>query len=157
MPAMIECLPAGICSWNYLLHGDGHDARVDFNWMGEQGSLWIDNQEYRIEKDGLFSGSWRMESAEGTLFHAKKTSAFTRAFEISGRGVHATLHASSAFGRTMILNGGGQQSVIAPAHPFTRRASMSGTCGDFRLAAFAFWLTGLTWRRAASSSGGGGS
>jgi hypothetical protein len=38
----------------------------------------------------------------------------------------------------MILDSGGQQSVIAPAHPFTRRASMSGTCGDFRLAAFAF-------------------
>lgn len=150
---MIECLPAGICSWNYLLRGDGHDARVDFNWMSEQGRLWIGSREYRIEKDGPFSGSWRMESAEGTLFHAQKCSAFTRTFEITGAGVQAMLHAASAFGRTMVLESGGEQSIIAPAHPFTRRASMSGTCGDFRLAAFAFWLTGLTWRRAANSSG----
>lgn len=152
---MIECLPAGICSWNYLLRGDGHHARVEFNWVGEQGRLQIDDQEFRIGKDGLFSGSWRMESAAGTLFHARKISAFARTFEIAGGGVQATLHAASAFGRTMILDSGAEQSVIAPAHPFTRRASMSGTCGDFRLAAFAFWLTGLTWRRAASNSGGG--
>jgi hypothetical protein len=150
---MIECLPAGICSWNYLLRGDGQAARVDFNWMSEQGRLWIDNQEYRIEKDGLFSGSWRMESVEGTVFHARKTSAFTRTFEIAGGGLQATLHAASALGRTMILDNGAQQCVIAPAHPFTRRASMSGICGDFRLAAFAFWLTGLIWKRAASNSG----
>lgn len=148
---MIECLPAGIFSWDYVLRGDGHEARISFNWMSEQGRLWIDSHEYRIEKDGPFSGSWRMESAVGTLFHAQKSSAFTRTFGITGAGVQARLHAASAFGRTMILESGGQQSVIAPAHPFTRRASMSGTCGDFRLAAFAFWLTGLTWRRAANS------
>jgi hypothetical protein len=152
---MIECLPAGVCSWNYFLRGDGHDANVEFNWVGEQGRLRIDDQEFRIEKDGLFSGSWRMLSDHGTLFTARKTSPFTRTFEIAGDGIQATLHAASAFGRTMILDSAGQQSVIAPAHPFTRRASMSGTCGDFRLAAFAFWLTGLIWRRAASNSGGG--
>jgi hypothetical protein len=32
---------------------------------------------------------------------------------------------------------------------------MSGICGDFHLAAFAFWLTCLTWRRASNSGGGG--
>ena len=149
---MIECLPAGIFSWDYVLRGDGHEARISFNWMSEQGRLWIDHEEYRIEKDGPFSGSWRMESAVGTLFQARKTSAFTRTFEIHGGGVQASLHAASAFGRTMILETGGRQCKIAPAHPFTRRASMSDHCGDFRLAAFAFWLTGLVWRRAANSS-----
>lgn len=154
---MIECLPAGICSWNYLLRGDGQEARIEFNWMGEQGRLRVGDEEFRIEKDGVFSGSWRMESAQGTLFTARKTSAFTRSFEIAGGGAQTNLHAASAFGRTMILDSGGQQCVIAPAHPFTRRATMSGTCDDFRLAAFAFWLTGLIWRRAAHSSGGGSS
>ena len=154
---MIECLPAGICSWNYFLRGDGHEAWIEFNWMGEQGRLRVGDEEFRVEKDGVFSGSWRMESDQGTLFTARKTSAFTRSFEIAGGGVQATLHAASAFGRTMILDNGGQQSVIAPAHPFTRRATMSGSCDDFRLAAFAFWLTGLIWRRAANSSGGASS
>lgn len=155
---MIECLPAGICSWNYFLRGDGHDARIEFNWMGEQGQLLADREPFRIEKDGVFSGSWRMLSEHGTLFTARKPSAFTRTFEIGGAGIHATLHAASAFGRTMILEGDGVHLIIAPAHPFTRRASITGSCGDFRLAAFAFWLTGLLWRRAAnsSSSGGGG-
>jgi hypothetical protein len=148
---MIECLPVGICSWDYVLRGDGHEARIVFNWMSEQGRLWLDGREYRIEKDGPFSGSWRMESDEATLFTARKTSAFTRTFEIAGAGVQATLHAASPFGRTMVLETGGGPCVIAPAHPFTRRATMSGTCGDFRLAAFAFWLTGLVWRRAANS------
>jgi hypothetical protein len=148
---MIECLPAGFGSWNYVLRGDGHYANVEFNWMGEQGRLRIDDQEFRIKKDGMCSGSWRMNSDHGTLFTARKTSLFTRTFKIAGDGIQAKLHAASAFGdRTMILENAGQQSVIAPAHPFTRRASMSGTCGDFRLAAFAFWLTGLMWRRAAN-------
>jgi hypothetical protein len=153
---MIECLPAGICSWDYLLRGDGHDAQVEFNGIGEQGRLLVDREPFRIEKDGMFSGSWRMVSEHGTLFAARKPSALSRSFEISGAGIHATLHAASAFGRTMILEGGGRQLLIAPAHPFTRRASITGTCDDFRLAAFAFWLTGLLWRRAANSSGGGG-
>lgn len=96
-----------------------------------------------------------MLSDQGILFTAKKTSAFARTFEIAGGDLQATLHAASAFGRTMILEGGGQDLVIAPAHPFTRRATMTGRCGDFRLAAFAFWLTSLIWRRAANSSGGG--
>jgi hypothetical protein len=149
---MIECLPAGVCSWNYSLRGNGHDANVEFNWVGEQGRLRIDDQEFRIKKDGLFCGSWRMLSGHTTLFTARKTSPFTRTFEIAGDGIQATLHAASAFGQTMILDNAGQQSVIARAHPFTRRASMSGTCGDFRLAAFAFWLTALIWRQAANSA-----
>jgi hypothetical protein len=150
---MIECLPAGFCSGNYFLRGDGHNAKVEYYWGGEEGRLRIDDQEFRIKKDGWFSGSWRMLSDHGTLFTARKTPPFTCTFKIAGDGIQATLHAACLFGRTMILDNAGQQSVIAPAHRFTRRrrASMSGTCGDFRLAAFAFWLTGLIWRRADSN------
>lgn len=148
---MIECLPTGICSWDYILRGGGHEALVEFWWMSECGRLTIDEKRFAVEKEGLLSGRWRMESLDGLFFTASKTSPFTRTFEIYGAGVYAKLHAASAFGRTMILEAGGRQSVIAPAHPFTRRAKMSGSCGDFRLAAFAFWLSGLTWRRAANS------
>lgn len=53
--------------------------------------------------------------------------------------------------RSMRLSGAGMNCLIAPDHAFTRRASITGEVGDFRITAFAFWLTALLWRRAASS------
>ncbi|MEK7951407.1 hypothetical protein [Luteolibacter soli] len=156
---MIECLPRGICSWNYELSCAGHGAQTELRWMGEQGSLWVDGESFNVVKEGLWSGRWRLEGNAGTLFVAQKVSAFRRTFEIDGRGGQAVLRAESAFGRSMLLEGERVNVAIRPAHVFTRRASIQGEVGDFRLVAFGFWLTALLWRRAASNnnSGGGGS
>lgn len=148
----IQCSPRGLCSWDYLLQGKGHRAIAEFDWFGEKGRLDIDHQSHTVSKQGFFSGEWSLKSTGGTIFTARKSSAFTRTFEIHGPTASATLRAQSAFGRTMLLQGNRVGCSISPAHPFTRRASIVGNCEDFKLAAFAFWLTALVWRRAAGNN-----
>jgi len=153
---MIECLPCGICSWNYDLSGDSHRAETILRVLGEQGGLRVDGESFAVTKEGVWSGRWRLESDSGTLFTAQKASAFMRTFEISGREGGAVLSADSAFKRTMRLEGDHANVTISPVHAFTRRAVIAGEAADFRLVAFAFWLTALLWRRAASNNSGGG-
>ena len=152
---MIRCTPRGICSWNFLLEGDGHHASVVFDWIGESGKLVIDGQHHTISKHGMLSGKWTFDSRMNHLFTAQKSNPFTRTFEISGSSGPAILSASSAFGRTMTIAGHGIDCTISPAHLLTRRASITGHYDDFRRVAFAFWLTALTWRRAARNNSGG--
>ena len=149
---MIECLPCGVCSWNYDLEGDGHSTQTVLHGFGEEGNLRVDGEFFDVVKDGIWSGCWRLESGAGTLFTAQKTSAFTRTFEITGREGGAVLSAESGFGRTMLLEGERVNVRIQPVHAFTRRAGIRGEAADFRLVAFAFWLTAVTWRRAASNN-----
>jgi hypothetical protein len=78
---------------------------------------------------------------------AQKSSIFTRTFELGTSSGAVILRAQSALGRTMLLEGPGFNGLIAPVHPFTRRASITGQISDFRTACFAFWLTLLLWRR----------
>ena len=156
---MIECLPCGICSWSYDLDGDGHRGHTTLRMMSEQGDLSVDGQSFAVVKEGVWSGRWRLESGSGVLFTAQKSSAFMRTFEISGNGGGAVLSAESAFKRAMRLEGNQANVVMRPVHAFTRRAVITGEAEDFRLVVFAFWLTALLWRRAASnnSSSAGGS
>jgi hypothetical protein len=154
---MIECLPRGICSWNYDLEGGGHRAQTMLGAWGERGGLQVDGEFFDVVKEGIWSGRWRLESGSGTVFTAQKVSAFMRTFEIAGREGGAVLSAESAFGRAMRLEGERVNVTIRPMHVFTRRAEISGEAADFRLVAFGFWLTALLWRRAASNNSGGAS
>ena len=148
---MILCTPKGIFSWNYILSGAGHSAIVELDWMREQGTITIDGKPHDVRKHGALSGHWTLEADSTTLASAQKSSAFTRSFDLTAPSGDLVLRARSALGRTMLLDGTGFHAVIAPAHPFTRRASITGQVPDFRMACFAFWLAALVWRRAAQS------
>lgn len=148
---VIRCIPKGLCSWNFDIDAEGHSATIEFNWMGEQGAITIDGEPHDVRKHGVFSGCWTMHSNAKTVATAQKSSAFTRSFELATSAGTVVLRAQSAFGRTMLLEGAGFGAVIAPVHPFTRRASIAGEVSDIRIACFAFWLTALLWRRAAQS------
>lgn len=155
---MIRCNPRGICSWTYLLDGDGHRAEAGFNWVGEQGHLLIDGRHHEVRKPSWLRGEWQLLGDSGLLVHARKSSAFRRNFELtSAGGGQNHLKAASVFGRSMSLLGSDASCVIAPVHSFTRRATIEGEIRDFRLAAFAFWLTVLLWRRAANHNSGAAS
>lgn len=153
---MIHCVPRGLCSWRFILGGDGHAAETEINWVGEQGSLLIDGTFHEVRKLGWLSGEWELVDGVSVIAHARKPSAFTRTFELTGQAGQSVLSAQSAFGRTMELIGSDANCVIAPAHPFTRRATIEGGVRDFRIVSFAFWLTVLTWRRSANSNNGAG-
>lgn len=148
---MILCLPKGICSWNFDLRTSGHSASVEFDWMGEQGAMTIDGMPHEVRKHGMFSGQWTLEANSTTLASAQKSNPFTRSFDLTTSSGTVVLRAESAFGRAMLLEGADFHGLIAPVHPFTRRASITGQVPDFRIACFAFWLAALVWRRAAQS------
>jgi len=153
---MIHCTPRGICSWNYLLDGEGHRAEAGFNWVGEQGHLSVDGERYEVRKPGWLRGEWELVAGSGLLARAKKTSAFRRSFELSSAGGgQGLLKAASLFGRSMTLTGSDADCAIAPVHVFTRRATIEGEIRDFRIVAFAFWLTILIWRRETATNHNG--
>ena len=151
---MIRCIPSGICSWDYRLEGDQHSGEVRFRGLGEGGSLVADGQALAVNKGGWLSGEWTLAENGETVVVARKPSAFYRSFELSGPGGSWKLEALSAFARDMHLAGAGTDCRIEPVHAFTRRAFISGRFGDFRVVTFAFWLSALMWRRAASNNAG---
>jgi hypothetical protein len=153
---MIQCTPLGVCSWNFQLDGNGDQAILEFDWIGEQGSIRINGVDHAVSKHGVFSGHWSLDSNQETIYTAQKSSAFTRSFEVTGASGSAVLRARSAFGRTMVFQGTGVDCEISPAHPFTRRAFINGDYDDFRRVSFAFWLAALVWRRSARNNAGGG-
>lgn len=146
---MIRCTPKGLCSWNFDIRTSGHAGTVEFNWLGEQGTITSDGESFEVRKHGVFSGQWTLDSKSQTVATAQKSSVFTRSFELATLAGTVVLRAQSAFGRTMLLEGAGFDGLIAPAHPFTRRATIGGPVPDFHVACFAFWLTVLLWRQAA--------
>jgi len=152
MSETVVCLPLGMCSWDYELEGFGVRCTLEINWGSEQGRIQCNGEFYEIVKHGPFSGYWTMERDGAVVCSAQKTSAFTRTFEISHPAGEATLKAESAMGRTMVLSGVGTEASIQPAHPFTRRATITGEWNELEHVAFAFWLTIINWRRAANNN-----
>ncbi len=153
---MIECLPASLCSWNFVVRGfSSGPATVKYDWFSEQGRIDFGGVEYDIRKHGMFSGRWTLERAAVVVAEAHKPSAMFRAFEIRSESVHLLLKAETPFTRAFHLSMGGRTvGSIRPAHAFTRRATIecSGSIPE-HVQLFAFWLVGLSWRRSANSSG----
>jgi len=156
---VIRCRPDGICSWNFLLDGEGHRSVLEFNWLGEQGVLTVDGKRFDVRKHGTFSGHWTLDHAGSEMVSAQKSTTFTRTFEVQGPHGALVLRAESAFGRSFrVERSGNVIATIFPDHPLTRRAKIEIFTGklDFATVSFLFWLVVLTWRRAAQSDSSGG-
>lgn len=152
---MIRCKPNGICSWDFLLDGDGHHAFLEFNWLSEQGAITADGVPFEIKKHGMLSGHWTLGHAGKEVAFAQKSTPFTRAFEIQDAGGAFLLRAESPLGRSYRAEQSGDAiATFYPDHPFTRRATIEilAPKWDFATVTFSFWLVVLTWRRAAKSN-----
>jgi hypothetical protein len=162
---MIRCKPKGMCSWDFFVDDESHHASLEFNWLGEQGTITVDGRSFEVRKHGMLSGHWTLDYGPESIASAQKTSPFFRTFEIQNAHDSLVLRAESPFGRSFHIER--CQEVIAtirPDHAFTRRSTIETLRQkwDFPTLCFAFWLVVLTWRRAASSSseaaaGGAGS
>ena len=152
---MIRCRPQGICSWSFYLEGEGNRASLEFSWMSEQGTIIADGAHFEVRKHGVLSGHWTLDHAGQEIASAQKSSAFTRTFEIESPMGSLVLRAESSFTRRFrVERSGDLVATISPDHAFTRRARigiLARDC-DFPTICFLFWLTALTWRRAASKS-----
>lgn len=152
---MIRCDPMGICSWNYRLTGAATEqtANIIIYWPGEQGAIATPSGSFQVHKPGMLGGVWQLELNGIVVAVAEKPNPFTRRIEIKSGEVTAVLEAESPFSRNMRLSApDGKSGLIAPAHPFTRRATMEETGLPFDLQCFAFWLSVILWRRAANNN-----
>ena len=156
--ATIRCLPKGICSWHFDLTGDQHRGTLELSWVKESGSISINEMSFDIQKHGIFSGHWTLRHDGNEVASAKKTSAFTRTFELEDPAGKLLLSAESAFQRSFHLQRDGE--VVArmfPDHPFTRRAKIEIAAQDWDapIIYFSFWLVVLMWRRASQNNNSG--
>jgi hypothetical protein len=154
-PAMLTCLPLGLCSWNYRILGTTQgQAVITFTAMGEQGGIDLGGRRYSIGKQGWLSGRWDLEGGGQVLGTAAKLSPFFRSFAIHAGDVHLSLQAQALVARPFDLRVDGKNvGSIWPAHAFTRRAFIDCDPSVPELIQlFAFWLAALTWRRAARNS-----
>lgn len=151
---MIRCDPIGICSWTFRLTGATPDeaATIRFQWVSEEGTIHTPRTCYQVVKLSMFSGTWQLEQDEAVVAVARKRNPFVRRFEIEYGNRCAVLEAETALSRVMKLSTPNAGGYIAPAHPFTRRGTIEVVGIPFEIQCFAFWLTALIWRRAASSS-----
>jgi hypothetical protein len=155
---MIRCIPKGIFSWNFALEGEGHNASLDFTWLGEQGTITADGTPFDVCKHGIASGHWTLNHEGRHVITAQKASALFRTFEIQDLHQTLVLRAESPFGRRFRIEQTNDiVATIVPDHVLTRRATIetiAQNC-DFTTISFSFWLAVLTWRRAARSNSGG--
>ncbi len=152
---MIRCTPKGICSWDFRLNGEGHDATLVFNWLGEQGGITADGACFRVRKHGMVSGHWTLNDDGKEIAYGQKSTAFTRTFEIQDASGALGLRAKSPFGRGFLVERSNDViATISPDHAFTRRATIDTDTQkwDFTTICFSFWLVVLMWRRTAQSS-----
>jgi len=157
---MIECLPRSLCSWDFSVIGiSSGPATVEYDWLTEQGRIITGHMAYDVRKHGALSGHWTLERGGEVVADARKPSVMFRSFEINGAGVGFTVGAVSAMTRVFeITMSDHVVGRVSPVHAFTRRATIS--CSDVvpqHLQLFAFWLVGITWRRAASNISGASS
>jgi hypothetical protein len=152
---MLTCLPEGLCSWNYRITGQDHLARLELEWLGEQGRVILDGAPLEVRKHGMFSGCWTLDDPRQgtTLITAEKPDALSRRFQIqTPQPRDFELRAENPFGRTFTLHA--RQTELArfePEHLFTRRARIRHRPEvEFPVLVFSFWLVVLCWRRAAS-------
>lgn len=151
---ILNCNPHGICSWNFSISGGSYSAKIDFNWVGESGSIEVNGRFFTVEKKGVLSPVWNMMEGSETLATAQKDSFFTRSVSIDYDSHKVSLTALSPFTRSMNIRGDGFDVDISPEHSFTKRAVISGAWDDDVILAFGFWLTVLMWRRSANNQSG---
>ncbi|MCS7471417.1 hypothetical protein NZK35_32625 [Stieleria sp. ICT_E10.1] len=150
----IQCLPQGICSWNYSLVGDVLNGQTALRSSSEQGSIVIDGVAFTVNKNGVFSGHWTLEHEGNEVASAQKQSAFWRTFDIDAPGGPLLLATDTPFTRCYTLRRGEESiATMRPDHPWTRRGKMEILVPDWDspTVVFSFWLVALIWRRLAQS------
>ena len=151
----MTCIPQSLCTWNFrVLEATAGPAALTFNFLSEQGSIFLGPAEFAVRKHGPLSGHWTLERDGRTDAEARKPSALFRSFEVKAESVSLIVKAQSALTRSFdILAGGRVAGTIRPAHPFTRRAFIECAPEIPELAQlFSFWLVVITWRRAANNN-----
>lgn len=152
----IRARPGHLFSWCFDLDLD-ETSRVSFDmqWLREGGRFTWAGREYRLSREGAWSGDFLLTADEQALARATKQSIFARTFTIHVDGRELTIHAVSWLSRRFELTEQGSViGVVVPDHLFTRACTVEFPNDlSVPVRVFLFWLVVLMWRRADRSSG----
>jgi hypothetical protein len=152
---MLTAVPKGWCSPSYrVLENNAPLAIVHLSSYREAGDLEIQGANYRVYREGLFSGAFLLEEHGSVLARAEKPSALLRRFEVEHNGKNYLLEAESIMTRTFVLSEAGIQiGSIYAQHSLTRRSVVDLPEGiPLPVRLFMFWLVMILWKRASDAS-----
>lgn len=129
-----------MCSWDFTVEGEGVHAETVLNW-GDDGSITHNGQHYEITNKGMINESWQMLKNGKVILTAKEPKFLRRTYLVTTEHGELELKPSRMMGYGRLLKGAGYDVEYKFVHPFTKRASISGTYLSADVMLFGFWLT----------------
>jgi hypothetical protein len=152
---MLEAKPLGLFSRDFDVESEGRKiAFLDVALWREAGEVLIEDQPYKLYREGLMSGAFVLEKEGRIVARAMKTSAFRAHFDLELRSHRCSLTRTSLFGRSFsVLQGSEVIGSIRPAGVFTRRAIIDlPRDWPTPVQVFVFWLVLVIWNRDRSAA-----
>jgi len=151
--------PKGLFSNSFAITdaGGASVAELAVSFIKEGGQLHHDGQVYRLERESLFSGPWRMLDKGKVLYEARKPSLIRNRFMVTVRKADLELSPVNLWMRGFKLVGSDWEDLGSIRRPslLSRRALIDL---DDRVPVeaqlFLFFLANVLWRRADSSTAG---
>jgi len=147
---MLEAKPIGIFSKNFNIVAEGQKiALLHISAWREAGEISIEEQPYKLYREGLMSGAFVIESKGQSVARAIKPSAFRSQFDLELDAHRYSLTRVSIFGRGFsVLQSGVVVGSIRRAGVFTRRTIIDlPPDWPIPIQVFVFWLALVIWNR----------
>lgn len=146
--------PKHMFSWGYdLFIGNELLTTMDVRWLSYGGSFCWDDVEYRLGREGRWSGDFFISNGNTTIAEAIKTSPFPHRFLVS-LSIGNSVLSGHPFTRVFQLKRDeGIVGEIRPKHILTRHCTIQlpdELCIQEQV--FVFWLAVLMWRRSSRMS-----
>lgn len=151
----LKAVPTRWWSWTFSVFDDGREiAELSFACLREAGALRFCDSIYRIYRQGMFSGSFILETNGQITAYAEKPSALLRSFRVHHAGKMYTLEAERAFRRKFVLRKADSVTgTISPERALARDVQIDlPTELPLPVRLFMVWLTLLLWKRDADSA-----
>ncbi len=150
----IRARPKHWFSWGFDLDLDGTAwVTFDMDWLREGGRFTWASTEYRLSREGVWSGDFLLVAGERVLAHATKENPFVRRFAIDIDGRELVLQAAGWFTpRFELIERDTVVGRVVRDHFFTRACTVEFPQDlSVPVQVFLFWLVALMWRRAANA------
>lgn len=153
---MLTARPPGIFSQAYdVTDGDALVGSVRFHVFSQRGEIELSGRTLTIDRDGV-AGAWRLHAGPRVLATAERPSILRRRWIIRPTdGPPLELMPTSGSIRNVTLRRAGIPIGSISRTSLLRRTARIDLPEELgiEVTLFAFWLTGLLWRRAAQASG----
>lgn len=151
---ILDAKPDSLWSWNYTLRMRSRPiGSIRFYRMRDSGSVLLDDSEYDVDKQGMFSGSWDLKRG-GRMVATAKKGMFRSGVEIDCDGEVFELARLSLFSSQFELRRGKRPVGSIRRAGWVTRAFTADLDDELpqSVRAFAMWLYAVLRRRNARQS-----